>query len=382
MKKALQLATKANMIDQFNIGNIEILQKLGYSVDVIADFSDPGTITLERANDLKKRLNEMGVRVIDLSIPRSLNLISILKAYLKIRRIISEEHYEIIHCHSPIGGAICRLAASAERNKRTKVIYTAHGFHFYKGAPIINWLVYYPIEKYLSKKTDILITINKEDYYRVKGFKAKKTLYIPGVGVDTKKYKRDGSIRNYFRNELEIGNDSLVLLSVGELNRNKNHSVIIKALPELKDVVYVLCGKGPLKHEYEILAERLGVKDRLIMVGYQPDIVKYYDISDIFVFPSLREGLPVSVLEAMSCGLPCVVSKIRGNTDLIDEEGGVLFDPKSEKEALDAISSILKKDYQKMGNYNQQKSKAFDISVVSNLMEKIYRECQDNYSVF
>ena len=163
-KKALQLASVASMIDQFNISNIEILQSLGYQVDVVADFTNPGTITTERCENLKKRLSDTNVRFFDIAIPRSLNPRAIFSAYKQVKELLEKENYNLLHCHSPLGGVIARKAAKGLRSKGLKVIYTAHGFHFFKGAPLINWLVYYPIEKWLSKYTDTLILINEEDY--------------------------------------------------------------------------------------------------------------------------------------------------------------------------------------------------------------------------
>lgn len=250
-KKALQLASVASMIDQFTIPNIQILLDLGYKVDVVADFTHPGTITNERAEDLKRRLNDMGVRVVDIAIPRSLNPQAVTSAYKQVKKLIISEHYNLIHCHSPIGGVICRQAAITERKKGTKVIYTAHGFHFYDGAPLKNWIVFYPIEKWYSRFTDVLITINNEDYKRAsEKFHAKKTVYIPGVGIDTEKFAPRKSGRDKIRKELGLQDSQVMLLSVGELNENKNHISVIRAIRGL-DLVYVIVGKGDKKEELE-----------------------------------------------------------------------------------------------------------------------------------
>ena len=165
-KKAVQLASVASMIDQFNIPNIQILQSLGYQVDVVANFTNPGTITVERSENLKKRLAEMNVRVFDIAIPRTLNPGAISNAYKQVKNLLEKEEYKLLHCHSPIGGVIARQAAKGLRKSGIEVIYTAHGFHFYNGAPLKNWLLFYPIEKHYSRYTDVLITINMEDYKR------------------------------------------------------------------------------------------------------------------------------------------------------------------------------------------------------------------------
>ncbi|MBO5621322.1 MAG: NAD-dependent epimerase/dehydratase family protein, partial [Butyrivibrio sp.] len=235
-KKALMLASVASMIDQFNIPNIEILQSLGYEVDVVANFEEPGTITIERANDLKKKLAGMNANVTHVAIPRTLNPKAIFTAYRSVKRIINKGNYDLIHCHSPIGGAICRLAAIKARRKGTKVIYTAHGFHFYDGAPKKNWIVYYPVERVLSWVTDVLITINNEDFNRSKKeFHVKNVVKVPGVGVNTQKFRECDVNTREKRKLLGIPNDSFVLLSVGELQDRKNHRIVIEALHKINN---------------------------------------------------------------------------------------------------------------------------------------------------
>ena len=367
-KKALQLASVASMIDQFNIPNIRILQSLGYKVDVIADFTNPGTISAERAENLKNRLNEMGVGVFDIPIPRSLQPSSIFCAYKEVREIISREHYGLIHCHSPIGGVICRMAARKERALGTKVIYTAHGFHFYKGAPLLNWLVYYPIEKHYSRFTDVLITINKEDFKRAElKLHAKNTLYIPGVGIDTEKFSPKTPKQVSIRKELGLREDKSLLLSVGELNENKNHAAVIKAIKGM-DLVYVVVGKGEKKAELEELAKEYGVDLRLM--GFRNDVADFYAAADAYVLPSYREGLNVSLMEAMASGLAVCASRIRGNVDLFP---GPFFDPGDIVGISRAITEVLA-NKKTLGIENLERIKLFDIHNVSELMKRVYTE--------
>lgn len=379
-KKALMLASVASMIDQFNIPNISLLQSLGYEVDVVADFKNPGTITKERAEDLTKRLTGMNVRVIDIPIPRSINLHTIFFAYKNVKKLVAKEHYNLIHCHSPIGGAICRLAAKKERKRGMRVIYTAHGFHFYKGASTKNWIVFYPVEKLLSRITDVLITINTEDYKRAKkSFKAKETIYVPGVGVNTEKveayYRRDE-----IRKALGIEKNQIVLLSVGELNKNKNHETVIRALSKLENkACYIIVGKGEKEEYLNNLINQLKLSDHVKLVGFRNDVADFYIAADVFVFPSFREGLSVSLMEAMVNSLPVVCSRIRGNIDLIDEgRGGFLFDPTSEDDVENSIQKIFESDYKAFGKYNYQKVKAFDEKKIGELMVQIYKGVRIN----
>lgn len=248
-------------------------------------------------------------------------------AYKKLKKIIDEEKFSIIHTHTPVGGVLTRLAARNSRKTGCKVIYTAHGFHFYKGSSLINWLIYYPIEKELSKITDVLITINSEDYrLAISKFHAKETYFVNGVGVD---FSNRVINNKDIRSELGFSKDDFVLISVGELNKNKNHKVVIDTLKddELKDIKYIIVGDGKLMNYYKKYIIENKLDDRVKLLGFRNDIFDLLNASNVFVFPSLREGLPVSIMEAMECGLPCVVSNIRGNNDLIkDGENGFLCD--------------------------------------------------------
>ena len=374
-RKALMLASVASMIDQFNIPNIEILQSLGYDVTVVADFVDPGTITVERAENLKERLNNMGVTVIHVAIPRSLNPRAIFTAYKAVKMLINNEKYDLIHCHSPIGGAICRLAARKARKKGTKVIYTAHGFHFYDGAPKKNWIVYYPIERILSRITDVLITINKEDYKRaLKSFKAKKTVYVPGIGVDVNKFANVSIDRDLKRKDLGLSEEDIMILSVGELNENKNHGVVIKALGEIQDsrIHYFIAGKGDLDTYLSKLA--VEKKVNLHLLGFRTDVAELYKCADIYVLPSLREGLNVSLMEAMASGLPSVVGRIRGNVDLINNSVGFLCNPCDSLEFASKISLLASNPGTrfKMSNNSANRIKRYDIGFVRNIIVQYY----------
>ena len=214
MKKMLMLASVASMIDQFNMPNIQLLQEMGYEVHVACNFEKGSTCTSERIQKLKNQLKKMEVKYFQIDFSRNiLKINDILKSYKQVKALLQRERYDFIHCHSPIGGAVGRIAG---HKMHTKVIYTAHGFHFYKGAPIQNWLLYYPIEKWLSRYTDMLITINKEDYQRArKKFHAKETRYIPGVGIDVEKIQAVQVDREKKREELGIGKDEIFFVVGG-----------------------------------------------------------------------------------------------------------------------------------------------------------------------
>lgn len=347
--KILYVATVSNTINAFLIPHIKFLIEKGHQVDIACSINQ----------ELKDELMRLNVKVFNIPFSRKpYNFIN-LKAYTSLKKVITENGYEIIHSHTPIASFICRLIT--RRSKSIKRIYTAHGFHFYKGAPIINWIIYYPIEKYLSKYTDVLITINKEDYERAsKKMQAKKTVLINGVGIDFKKITQSLDI-DQKKTELHILPNTFVILSVGELNKNKNHQLIIKALHKItnEDFIYLIVGEGPLKSKLKKLISKKNLQSKVRLLGYRFDVNEIYKISDLFIMPSKREGLPVAVLEALSNSLKIIASNIRGNKDILEEyEQGILVD----KLDIESFYNVLKSEI------NDLKSKKQII--ISNFLNK------------
>ncbi len=377
MKKALMLSSVASMIDQFNMENIKILKNLGYEVHVLANFSFGNTTSDERTKEFKEELENMGIKVYNVPIPRKITAIKeMISSYKKIKKVCSENNYDILHCHSPIGGVLARFAFKDFRKKGGKLIYTAHGFHFFKGAPIKNWIIFYPIEKFCSRYTDCLITINKEDYKRAKNFKAKEVKYVPGIGIDTKKIK-DIKKNRKILNEFNI-KDEVVLVSVGELSNRKNHKVILKALEKVKgNFKYIICGQGAKKEELIKISKELNLQEKVEFLGYRQDVKEILKASDIFCFPSKQEGLPVALMEAMASGLPVICSDIRGNKDLIEnKKGGYLLKSYDIDEYSIKIQELIENKFlrEEMGNFNLEKIKDFDRKKVNTIMEEIYNE--------
>lgn len=297
-----------------------------------------------------------------------------LKAIRQIKALAAEQKYDIVHCHTPVAAMCTRIACQKARKHGTKVFYTAHGFHFYKGAPLKNWLMYYPVEKLCAHFTDVLITINKEDYVLAqKKMKAKRVEYVPGVGIDLEKFGKVQVDRAAKRRELGIPEDAILLLSVGELNENKNHETAIRAIAGM-DVYYIIAGKGNLHEHLQSVIAELNLTDRVKLLGFRTDVAELYAISDVFVFPSFREGLPVSVMEAMASGLPVVCSRIRGNEDLVDDNSGVLFDPHSVDECGAVIAEIIQECELRLeiGQQNVKRVRKFSIDNVNGIINAIY----------
>jgi glycosyltransferase involved in cell wall biosynthesis len=370
MKKILIVSTVSRQFYLFEQGNIEVLKSLGYEIHAAANYSD--------ANE---RLDALDIKRHHFDIQRSPLSIKNIKAYRQLKMLLKENKFDLVHCHSPMGGVLARLAAKAVGI--SKVIYTAHGFHFYKGAPFLNWILYYPIERILSKITNVIITINQEDFKRAKKFNADKVKYVPGVGINTRRFDCIlGNDKFNKRSELGIPDASFVIASVGELNKNKNHKTIIKSIWHLKDpnIVYLICGQG--KHEVYLkkITAEFGLQKQVLFLGYRSDVAEVISIADVFAFPSYREGLSVALMESMSIGLPIICSNIRGNKDLIKENmGGFLVHPDNLNGFIESLK-YLRESHEmryRMGEYNKKEIQKFDTSTVKEKMKKIYLEIND-----
>ena len=378
MKKALMVAHVAYAIEMFNMPNIRLLISMGYEVQVACNFDDRSSLSDEKVALLKDKLTALGVKYHNIPFQRMPIKPANLKAYTQLKSLIDSESFDLIHCHTPVGGIITRLAAAKSRKKNgTKVIYTAHGFHFFDGAPLINWLIYFTAEKLCSYFTDTIITINKEDYNNAKTkLNAKKVAYVPGVGVDTDFFAGNAGKREALLGEISADKDSIILLSVGELSDRKNHSVSIKALSKVKNdnVHLVIAGTGEKRDEFLSLAKDLGVNGRVHLLGFRTDIAELLKSADIFLFPSVQEGLPVALMEAMSCSLPVICSAIRGNIDLIDDSCGVLCGASDVEGFAKAIEKLIADpDTRKaMAQKALDRSKNYDIKIIENHMKDIY----------
>lgn len=363
--KILYVSTVSSTMNAFLIPHIKMLVKKSYQVDIAFNVNQP----------LKNELKNLITNVYELEFNRSPQKNNYFRLVKKLKSIIMEGDYKIVHTHTPIASAIVRLACKNLNN--IKVIYTAHGFHFYEGAPLKNWLVYYPVEKILSKYTDTIITINHEDYNRALTFNANKVEYVPGVGLDLTSINYSDKAVQDIISELNLTKRNIILLSVGELNKNKNHKVVIEAISKLKhkNIKYIVCGSGNLKEYLIDYSRELGVSKQVQLVGRRSDIYEMLHLADIFIFPSYREGLSKALMEAMAMGKPIIASDIRGNKDLIDnKKGGLLFNPKSAEQLAKYIKIMLddKTFRGSASNYNKEKVKQFSLENVLNEMSIIY----------
>jgi glycosyltransferase EpsD len=324
MKKVLLTATVQSHIAQFHLPLIELLKSKGFEVHVAAKDN------LSSKNGLRLLTPD---KIYDIPFERSPLKISNIKAYGQLKDIITKNHYDYIHCNTPMGGFITRLAAKEARKNGSKLIYTAHGFHFYKGAPLKNWLFYYPIEKWLINLTDKLIVITEEDFrFAIKNFKT-DVIHIRGVGVNSFRYfPYEKDKINLLRSEFGYSNDQYILLCIGELNKNKNQKTILKAfsylLGKIQNLRLLVAGNGIYDAKLKDLAVKLNIKDHVDFLGYKTDLEKYINVCDVVISASYREGMPLNIIEGMMCNKPVIASDNRGHKELITNgESGLLFHP-------------------------------------------------------
>lgn len=301
-------------------------------------------------------------------------------AYKNLSEVIKKGNVEVIHCNTPVGGLVGRLAG--KRHGVKKVIYTAHGFHFYKGAPLFNRTVLKWAEQLMAHWTDAIITMNNEDYKVANTFKLRnngKVYMVHGVGVNLSEYADVSQYRESKRNELSLGDEQIMLISMGDLVPRKNYDTAIRAIAHTKNknLHYYICGKGPEKENLEALAESLGIKEQIHFLGFRTDIKELLSASDVFLFTTKQEGLPRSMMEAMASGLPCVASKIRGNTDLLENtNGGFLCETNDYADYAEKLNILAgnRELREEMGRENLETIKKFGIETVTEEANKIYSE--------
>lgn len=367
--KILYVTTISNTTNAFLIPHIKMLIDKGHKVDVAFNIEQ----------EVKPEINDMGCKIHQLPLQRSPLKVDNLRAYRMLKDIIISEEYDLIHTHTPVASALVRLVCRNLNNVR--VFYTAHGFHFYNGAPLKNWLLYYPIEKWLSKYTDCLITINEEDYNIAKNkFKAKDVRLVNGVGIDLNKFnplsKED---KNKLKIEYGFGENDFILFYAGEMSYRKHQDFLIKVLDNIKykisNIKLLLAGKGDRLAEYEEMVIKMGLEDKVIFLGFRKDIHKLLQISDIAVSSSRQEGLPVNVMEAMATGLPLVVSNCRGNRDLVKNDvNGYVID----LDDVDNFADSIYKIYSDEVLYNKFSKASLDL-IEKYSLENVLKDMREMY---
>ena len=305
-----------------------------------------------------------------------------MRAYGQLKQIMAANQYKVIHCHTPMASILTRLAAISSRRKGTKVIYTAHGFHFFKNAPKLNWMIYYPTEKIMSYVTDCLNTINREDYGRaVKKLHAKRIELVHGVGVDLNVFtSQTQAMKDEKRQNYGYPQEAFIMIYAGELSYRKHQDLLIDAMTYLKNeekkYLLLLAGKGPYDDRYRSEIVKNGLQDHVLLLGRRNDIAQLMTLADIAISASRQEGLPVNIMEGMATGLPLIATDCRGNRDLVtDGENGYVIGIEDAKSCADVIRKMAS-DEEARWNFSQnniRKIKKYALESVLAEMADIYK---------
>ena len=373
MKKAMLLAPMASVHRRFNTTNIKALRDLGYEIHLVANF-EVGDGPEIQNSQYAETCREQGLVVHSIPFQRHSFLKN--RPYVKqLATLIKNGGYSIVHAHTETGGLILRLAG---RTPGVKYFYTPHGMSFYKGSSLISQFVYRPLERWICSGMDMNIAINQEELVVLRSWDSNTATLVHGIGLDIRKFQNTFSSRSDSRRKLDIPADALVVMSVGELDWNKNHKVVIEALAQIKrpNVYYVICGVGPLKDDLEAKVHEVGLEKQVKLLGYRKDIPDLLHASDVFAFPSFHEGLPVALMEAMAAGVPSICSEIRGCTDLVEnQKNGFLASPASLKQWSNALNKLL--DSQKMRSEVSQAAKhviaSYSFDAVQNELLDLYQ---------
>ncbi len=369
MKKVLFVATITKHITTFHLPYLKLFKDNGYEVHVATD------------DDVEIPYCDVHHKI---SIKRSPFKISNIKAIKELKKICNEEKFDIIHCHTPMGSVVARLAAKKARKNGTRVIYTAHGYHFFKGAPLKNWMFFYPVEKYLAKYTDTQITITQEDYELAKKkFKIKDLHLVHGVGLDEKKFNVEISDeeKRSLKKKLGLEENDFVVVYTAEISKRKRQELLIKAFQRIiknnKNVKLLLVGSDSLNGKCQKLAKKLKIDGNVLFLGYRKDIPEILNISDIAISVARQEGLPVNIMEAMYMELPIVATDCRGNRELVihNENGFIVPQNDVMENNIYNYTSLLIKDInlrEKFGKKSKDEIKKYTLDNVIKDMKKIY----------
>lgn len=344
------------------------------------DFTIANNMSMAEPGHFEQVCEQYGIKMVHIDFDRNPLSLNNIKAGKQLLALMQQEKYDIVHCNTPSGGMVGRLCAA--KAKIPKVIYQAHGFHFWKGAPLKNWLCYYPVERFLAHFTDRLITINQEDYACAQKFHYKKggrAEYVPGVGIDIDKIQNVPCSREEKRTELGIAAHARVYVTVAELIPRKGYETLLQAFQkaDLPDAELLICGTGAQEDALKRLTKELGIEYKVHFLGFRGDIFEILKAADVFVFPSKQEGLPVALMEAMAAGLPCVASRIRGNVDLMSDSQ-LLFNAGN----VDVLCAALEKAFDENVAVaeiarNQKAIRHFDMNTAVAAMKNIYQDVID-----
>lgn len=367
MKKILYVTTVSSTINTFLIPHIKHLMDLGNEVQIASSLDQ----------EINKELIEYGVKFNELAFSRNPISISNKKALKEIRDLYNKEKFDIVHVHTPVASFVTRFAL---RNEKIKMIYTCHGFHFYKGAPLINWMIYYPLERLAANWTDTLVTINSEDLNRAKGFNLRnggEVQLMHGVGLDLSKYEISNFNKDEYRKNLGLDKNDFIILVLSELNKNKNHMQVIKAMNLLKkdnlNIKVLFAGKGPLENELKNEVRKLGLEENIVFLGFRNDVSELINMCDCLALFSKREGLGKCLLEGMYAGKPLLATNTRGPRELVEHgKNGFLIEVGNVTDTAESIKKLyFNNEKRNIIRNNNEKTNMYNLNNVLNEIQKI-----------
>lgn len=335
MKKILYVTTISLTMETFLIPHILELRKKGYEVECASN--------IEKSSNAK--LEQNGIQSYHINFSRNPLSRNNFKAIKEIQELQKKNNYDLVHVHTPVASFVTRYAL---KDYRARIVYTCHGFHFYKGAPFLNWLLYYPLEKLSARWTDKIITINNEDFERAKTFKLRnngEVLLMHGVGINSDDYKIDNFDRNSYRKQFGVEDDDFMLLILAELNKNKNHIQIIKALSLIEDnskIKVVCAGKGSLREDLENQVAKLGLEKNIKFIGFRTDVKELLNSCDCIGLFSRREGLGKCLLEGMILNKKILATKTRGSSTLLNKKEQFLCEVDNYKDTKEKLELLRK----------------------------------------
>lgn len=375
-KKVLFVTTISGFLPQFEKNDVSILKEMGFEIHYASNFKNPVyTFNQNIFQDQKILPHHIDIAKNPFKAAANLHTVR------QLIKIIEENNIDLVHCHNPMGGVTARIAAACSR-KKPYVIYTAHGFHFYKGASLINWLLFYSAERFLAHYTDQIITINKEDYLRAKKFHLKKggsVHQIHSVGVDDIRFAPHKEIAPEKRKEIGMPPEAFHIVTAAELNKNKNQKTIIHALARLHNpnIHYSICGRGANEEFLKGLAAEKQLSDQVHFLGYRTDMEEILQTADCFAFPSYREGLGVAAIEALLCGVPLIVSDNRGTREYAQEGvNSIICNAKNADDFVAAIHQLCfnQSKREQMARLCRASAEQFTIREVEQTMRQIYQD--------
>lgn len=383
-KKALIISTICGFLWQFERNNVRLLQENGYEIHYASNFDNP-VYTYD-----KSEYDRMGIITHHIPVQKSPGCWKDNRKALKmLTELIKNEEIQLIHCHTPMGGVLGRLAGK-RAGTGVYVIYTAHGFHFYRGASRKNWLFYFRAEKFLARMTDAIVAINMEDYENARKFHMKKdgkVYRIPGVGLDLKRFFPRKDKKEAFRIKYNIPKDAFCMVTAANLDPEKNHETVLKALAQRndKEIFYAICGNGPEKQRLQELTKQYGLEGQVVFMGFQEHMEELLQTADAFVFPSLREGLGMAALEALACGIPVIAADNRGTREYMEDGiNGFLCEGTNVHEYAQAIKKLKENPElrEKMGEAGCRTAQKFAVSQTELVMKQVYRDAERSDKIY